>query len=188
MKQASIRFLHASPSSPAIDIYANGALLSEQLGYKYFSNYSFIKEGQYRIDLYESGYTEQPLYSTVIPFIENQSYTLAITTSRQRLHCIPIIDDVYVPRDEVKMRFIHLSEDTLNVDIAVTGGDVLFPNLACNEISDYMALVPMKINMEVRTSGTRDIILPMPHMTFQANEHYTIYLLDTATYLLAPHH
>jgi Domain of unknown function (DUF4397) len=178
---ASVRFLHLSPIPSSVDLYSNGALLSEGLSYKQLTQYLPLQEGQYRIDLYEFGLTDRPLYSAVIPFINGQSYTIAITTGRQSLQFVPTFDDTYVPHDEVTFRFMHLATNIQTIDVAVAGGDVLFSNLSYNEISDYMPLVPMKVNLEIRTAGTRDVVLSIPRTTFLANQHYTIYIVDTHT-------
>ncbi|GGE59715.1 DUF4397 domain-containing protein [Priestia taiwanensis] len=191
--QTSIRFFHAAPTIPFVNIYVNGALLNECLSHTKVSEYIPLTEGQYRIDAYQTDDTDKLLYSAVIPIIDGHSYTIAITKNRSELQFVPTIDDMEVPRGETKFRVMNLSHHLGTIDVAVTGGDVLFHSISMNEISTYMAIVPMKVNLEVRPTGTRNVLLSIVRAAFTADQSYTIYLLDSAEghslaeVLLIPH-
>jgi hypothetical protein len=84
-----------------------------------------------------------------------------------------------VPFGEAKIRFLHLAVDLTAVDFAVKDRDVVFPNIAFQQITDYLGLTPMTVDLELRTAGCKQVILPMPKLQFKANETYTIVLFGS---------
>ena len=73
------------------------------------------------------------------------------------------------------MRFIHLSPDAPAVDIALTGGGVLFPNKAFREFTAFTPVDAGTINLEVRVAGTQTVALAIPGVTFDAGKIYTVW-------------
>jgi len=61
------------------------------------------------------------------------------------------------------------------VDVAVTGGPVLFGN---QEFRDYTAFTPVDAgtyDLEVRLAGTSTVALPLPGITLTAGKIYTVF-------------
>lgn len=82
-----------------------------------------------------------------------------------------------VPLNEAKVRFIHLSPDTPPLDIAVKDRDVIFPKVSYKQATEYLGLTPMTVDLEVRMSGSKEIVLPMSKVQFKTNDSYTIVFL-----------
>ena len=76
------------------------------------------------------------------------------------------------------MRFFHLVYDIPALDFAVKDRDVVFPTVSFQQVTDYLGLTPMTVDLELR-AGSKQIILPMPKLKFKANETYTIVMIGS---------
>ena len=86
---------------------------------------------------------------------------------------------------------VHASPDAPAVDIAVTGGDVLIPNLAFPDGSDALVVPAGAYDLEVRAAGTTDVALPLPGVVFEPGMVYDIFAIglvsdDSLTVLVVP--
>jgi len=73
------------------------------------------------------------------------------------------------------VRFVHLSPDAPAVDIAVTGGGVVFGDVAFREFLGFTPLDAGTYNLEVRLAGTPTVVLPLPGITLEAGKIYTVF-------------
>ncbi|MFD3450040.1 DUF4397 domain-containing protein [Microbacteriaceae bacterium 4G12] len=175
LQLANIRVLHASPTSKAVDVYINGQRILQNVPYKQFSNYLSLPQGQYRIDVYETGTQSIPILSGIVPFMSNYVYTVVIAGDDSKLDLLSFIDQTYLPYNEAKIRFAHLSPDTPVVDVALKDGDTLFQNVAFKQSSDYVQVSPGIANIEVRMVSTENTLLSLPDKKIEGNKIYTIY-------------
>lgn len=87
-----------------------------------------------------------------------------------------LTDDLTAPASgKAHVRFVHLSPNAPAVDVAVTGGAVVFGN---KSFKDYTAFTPLDAgtyNLEVRVAGTSTVALPLPGITLQAGKIYTVF-------------
>jgi Domain of unknown function (DUF4397) len=174
---AMVRLLHTSPDSPNIDIYVNGKVTLKDLPFKKVSKYLSFKPGKYTIEIYPAGNMTDSLLSKRITIEPGKSYTLATIDLVKKMRLLPYENQPNVPANEAKIRFIHLSPDTQALDIAVKDRDVVFPNISYKQATEYLGLIPMTVDLEVRIAGSKEILLPMPKAQFRANETYTIVLI-----------
>ncbi|MFF2286711.1 DUF4397 domain-containing protein [Peribacillus butanolivorans] len=172
-----VRILHASPKAPAIDVYVNEMRILKNFVYKGNSGYLSLPPGMYQIDIYPTGQTTSTILSRKVALESGKSFTVAAAGANDSLKMLTLEDNPYVPQNEAKVRFIHLSYDTPSVDIAVKDGDVVFANLPFRKVSEYLNLYPMKVDFEVRTAGTKDVALSLPNTDFQADTSSTIYII-----------
>jgi hypothetical protein len=75
---------------------------------------------------------------------------------------------------------VHASPDAPAVDIAVTGGQVLFPNVSFRTASEYAQVPAGSYNLEVRPAGTPDVALRVPNVTLQAGQNVTVFAAGLA--------
>ncbi|WP_110112250.1 DUF4397 domain-containing protein [Bacillus sp. CGMCC 1.16541] len=174
--QPMIRILHASPGAPSVDVYLNGRRTIRNLTFRQETDYIPLKEtGQYRIDIFPAGKTDKPLKSEQVQLEKNQKYTSAVVGRPSELDIILIADNSSTPAGETKVRFIHLSPNAPAVDIAAKNGDVVFSNISFKEVTDYLGLTPMPLDVEVRAAGTDKVVLDVPPVRLRPNRAYTIY-------------
>jgi Domain of unknown function (DUF4397) len=141
------------------------------------SNYLALKPGKHHIDIYPTGNSVDSVLNKRITIEPGKSYTLAAIDSVKKMRLLPYLNQPEVPPNESKIRFLHLSPDTGSLDIAVKDRDVVFPNLSYKQATDYLGIMPMTVDLEVREAGTKNVVLPMPKAQFRPNETYTIVLI-----------
>lgn len=170
---AMFRVLHASPNAPAVDVYANGQQILQNVSYKQTSDYLSVPAGQYQIDIYPAGQTTQPVLTQMVEIQANNRYTVAAAGTVDSLQLIPVLDSESVAPRKAKVRFWHLSPNAPAVDIAVKGGDVLFRNVSFGRATRYIQVPATTVDLEVRVAGTNNVALIIPGVTLSPNQVYT---------------
>ncbi|MGE7906769.1 DUF4397 domain-containing protein [Peribacillus sp. NPDC094092] len=178
---AHVRFLHAAPTAPSLDVYVNSMLILKSFSYKENNGYLPLPPGKCQLEIYRSGQSTLPLLSGKLVFESGCAYTIALAPiqANETLKMLPFEDDPFVPPNEAKVRFVQLSVDLLPVDIAVKDGDVVFDQLHFRKASEYLNIHPMIVDFEVRIAGTKEIALPLPNKAFQDNTPSTIYIIGS---------
>ncbi|ULT55320.1 DUF4397 domain-containing protein [Neobacillus drentensis] len=174
---AQIRFLHTSADSPNVDVYVNGSRVIKDLAFKQVSQHMPLKAGKYHIDIYPAGNMVDSVLNKNITVEEGNSYTLTTIDSVKKMRLLVFLNQPEVPVNEAKVRFIHLSPDSSTLDIAVKDRDVIFPTVSYKQATEYLGLTPMTVDLEVRSAGSKNILLPLPKVSFKPNGSYTIVFL-----------
>lgn len=175
-----VRVLHAVPDAPNVDVYVNGNRVLRDVAFKDVSDYLTLPAGKYHIDVYPAGTSVTTVISKKVKIDPGKIYTLAAVGTLNKLQLLPFIDDPTVPGGETKVKFIHLSPDAPSVDIAVKGGDVIFPNVSFKQATDYLGLTPMTVNLEARVAGSKNTVLSVPNVKLTPNQAYTIVAVGLA--------
>ncbi|WP_050615309.1 DUF4397 domain-containing protein [Bacillus testis] len=176
---ARIRFLHAADGEPNVDVYLNGTRILQDFPYKKASDYLTLPPGKYHIDVYPTGDLTAALVSRRVDAEPGILYTAAITGTGKDMRIQLYLDSTQVPTGESKMRFIHLVTDAPPVDVAVKHGDMVFKEVPFRKAADYLGVTPMMVDLEVRPTGSKDVILPLPNISLQPNTSYTIFAIGT---------
>lgn len=174
---AQVRFLHTSTDSPNVDVYVNGSRVIKDLAFKQVSQNLPLRAGKYHIDIYPAGNMVDSVLNKNITVEEGNSYTLTTIDSIKKMRMLVFLNQPEVPVNEAKVRFIHLSPDSSTLDIAVKDRDVIFPMVSYKQATEYLGLTPMTVDLEVRAAGSKNILLPLPKVSFKPNKSYTIVFL-----------
>ncbi|WP_078380302.1 DUF4397 domain-containing protein [Sutcliffiella halmapala] len=172
--KAKVRLLHTSTNTKSVDVYINNCLLLKDFRFKYSSEYLNLPEGSYQIDIFPEGVSNRPNLTKYLKVIANKSYTLVATDQMDALQLLVISDDEFVHSGETKIRFFHLSPNTPTVDIAIYKGDTIFPHIEYGEVTDYLSLIPMTVDLEVRKVGTKEVTFLLKRVNVKPNLAYTI--------------
>lgn len=178
-KKANIRFLQAVYNTQFFDIFVNKEIVAKRLPFQKESNYISLLPGTYTIEIFSSKDPVQRLLSTNIIIKSGNFYTLAAVKKREAAELFIISNMPNVPFGEAKMRFLHLAPELPAIDLAVKDRDVVFPNVSFQQVTDYLGLTPMTVDLELRIAGSKQVLLPMPKLKFKANEAYTIVLFGS---------
>ncbi|MFC0523280.1 DUF4397 domain-containing protein [Pontibacillus salicampi] len=173
MQQSYVRVFHASPNAPNVDVYVNGQPILQNVAYKQVSDYIPVMPGDYQIIITPAGKQEAVLTKDVsVP--ANAAVTLAAAGKVENLQLVAYQDDINPEMGKAKVRFIHLSPDAPNVDIAVAGGDVLFSNVGFTEASDYITIPQTTVDIEVRPAGSNKAVLTLKGVKFENGQVYNV--------------
>jgi len=178
--QAKIRIVHASFKTPKVDIYINGIRVLKDFAHKDVSNYLSLSAGKYQIDIYPAGNMVSTVLSRKIIIEQGKPYTFIFSGDEKKIKWLSVEDDYRLPRNETKVRFIHLAESTPSFDIAVKGRDIIFPQLSYRKHTNYLGLSPMTVDLEARISGSSDVVLPLPQVQLKPNSVYSVIIIDSA--------
>ncbi|MDR7239514.1 DUF4397 domain-containing protein [Neobacillus drentensis] len=175
--EAKVRFLHTSPDSPNVDVYIDGKRMIRDLSFKSVSTVLSLSSGKHHIDIYPTGNMVDSVLNKKITVETGKSYTLASIDSVKKMRLLVYQNQPALPRNESKVRFIHLAPDTPPLDIAVKDRDIIFPKVSYKQATEYLGLTPMTVNLEAREADTKTVLLAMPRVQFLPNESYTIVFL-----------
>lgn len=177
-KFSFIRFLHASPNTPAIDIYINGKKAVSNLPYGSLAGYAALPTNLHKIETYPTGQTIDPLLSIPMSLGEDTFTTMTIAGLLPSLQYRIYRDrKENVPTNESYIRFVHLSPRTPAVDVVLETGETLFSSITFGRTEQYKKINPGVYKLHVRASGTPNVLLTLPQLTFEGGKAYTIYAI-----------
>ncbi len=82
-----------------------------------------------------------------------------------------------LPAGNACVNVIHASPDAPAVDVAVTGGPVLFENAAFPAGTDYAEVDAGTYDLEIRPTGTTDVALAVPGVAIEEGQVYDIFAI-----------
>lgn len=176
-----IRLFHASPNAPAVDIYAEGELLANDLSYGEITDYMTVPPGRYTLEVYPAGETLNPVLEVDALIPENVVITIAAVGLLDELALTSIPEPVEVDtQGRACIRFIHLSPDAPAVDILLEDGTKLFTDIGFKEATDYACVPGGTYTFSVNLAGTDTAALTVPEVEVSTNQFYTIYAIGLA--------
>ncbi len=177
--QAKVRLVHASFNTPKVDIYINGTRVLKDFEHKDSSNYLPLTAGKYQLDIYPAGNMVSTVLSRKIIVEHGRPYTFIFSGDEKKLKWLSVEDDYRLPRNETKLRFIHLAENSPALDIAVKGRDIIFPELAYRKHTNYLGLSPITVDLEARVAGSNEAALAIPKVQLKPNQIYSVLIIDS---------
>ena len=107
-----IRYLNVLPSQKSVDIYVNNKLLYSDVKYKSFTQYIYMENRSYKIDIYEAG-TKNILIRTTFIIPDESLFTLAISGNIGQEALIIVDEDIEQKssNSQAVVRFVNLSPD-----------------------------------------------------------------------------
>ena len=177
---ARVRVVHASPDAPAVDILVNGSPAIENLKFGNVSPYAPLPAGVYDVEVVPTGLSAPVVIdltgTNAVNLFYNRDYTAIAVGNLSSISPILLADDNRpVAKSSARVRFVHASPDAPAVDIAVTGGPILFPNVAFKGVGDYVTVPAGQYNLEVRLAGTSTVALSVPGVMLDGGTVYTVY-------------
>lgn len=175
-EQTHIRILHAVPNAPAVDVYANGALIARNLKYQGFTDYLAVPAGTYLIEIYPAGTTAVPVLRTNAALPGRSIFTIAAVGLLPDISLLPLNEPkTAIPQGMTMIRFSHLSPTAPSVDITLPDGTILFSDVQFMETMDYISVTPGTYRLQARVAGTSQVVLEVPNITLLPNRFYTVY-------------
>jgi hypothetical protein len=178
-ENAMVRVLHGAGDAPAVDVYANGGVVLENVAFGQISDYLSVPAGEYQIQVVPTGATleEGPVViDTPLTLESGTMTTVAATGSLAADLAVQVIADAPAPSTEgTQIRVAHFSFDAPAVDIALDGGDVVVSNLAYPDATAYLDLPAGEYDLEIRPTGTTDVAFDIPPLTLDAGTSYSAF-------------
>lgn len=172
---ASVMLIHASPDAPLVDILVDNAVAVEDVDFLDNTDYLSLTSGTRNVKLNVAG-TATTAFNADVPLSGNKNYSVFAIDSVSKLSALVLEDDLTAPAaGKAHVRFVHLSPNAPAVDIAVTGGSVVYSDYSFKEASPFTPLAAGTYNLEVRLAGTSTVVLPLPNISLANGMIYTVY-------------
>lgn len=171
-----VMIIHASPDAPAVDLLLDGTKLNST-GVNFTDNTAYLNAsvGTRVLKVNVAGTSTTALQAS-LPVANGKNYSVFAIDSVSKLSGLVVEDDLSSPATgKAHVRFIHLSPDAPAVDVAVTGGPVVFGNKSFKDFTSFTPLDANTYNLEVRLAGTSTVVLPLPGIALTAGKIYTVY-------------
>ncbi len=180
-KMSYVRVLHAVPDAPNVDIYTNDKLIARNLAFGDSTPYTPVSAGNYMISVYPAGTKTSPVLTNMLT-VQDNTYTTVAAAGMLDTIGLLAMEDASEPMNSGKamVRFLHLSPDAPAVDITLPDGTVIFRDVSYKEITPYLAVEPMSYTLQVRPTGTSDVVLTVPNVRLEPNQMYTAYAIGLA--------
>ncbi|MEG6520707.1 DUF4397 domain-containing protein [Desulfotomaculum sp. 1211_IL3151] len=172
-----IRVLHASPDSPAVDVYANERTLAKTLTYRNFTEYIPLQEGNYNIKVSLSGSQGEAIVQDNMRVYPNSIYTVAVIGMQRKICIMPISDLIASVGLNINLKLVHLSPDTANLDIGLQNGTNLFKDVPYCETTNYITLPSGTYTFQVKVTDTDNVVLTVPNQKLTSPKVYTGYIV-----------
>lgn len=184
--QGTVRFLHAAPGAPAVDIWVNGAKTVPRLRRGKITGYLDLPVGTYRYAVRAAG---APRLQTNIVLFGR------VTVAKDKVATVAVTDRIRSPRPKVRLisdaseqpfgtariRVAHLSADTPAVDIAVAKAGTVVTKLRFPKTTGYLDLAPGTYTFFVRPAGTKINAIAIRNVTLKAGSNYTAWAIGALT-------
>jgi hypothetical protein len=173
---AQVRVVHLSPDAPAVDVAVNGTVAVQGAAYLDATGYLPVPAGEARITVTPTGQSSPVVIDATVPVGANAYYTIAATGFLADIQPLVLVDDTS-SSGQARVRFVHTSADAPAVDVAVTGGPVLFGDVPFRGASQYGAVDGGTYDLEVRVAGTDTVALPLPGVELGGGTNYTAFAI-----------
>ena len=176
--EARVRVVHASPDAPAVDVWVNGSVAFSNAPFKGITDYAKLEPGTYNVQVTPTGATEPVVIDADLALETQTDYTVVAVGKLENIEPLVLVDNNSAPAaGKAHVRFVHASPDAPAVDIAVTGGPVLFSNVPFKGIGDYLPVDAGTYDLEARIAGTETVALSVPGVSLADGAVYTIFAM-----------
>lgn len=180
-EQARVMVVHASPNAPAVDVRVNNTVALSNVAFPTNSSYLAVNAGTTNIKVSPAG-TMNYVIDGNVDLQANTNYSVFAVDSVSKIKAAVVADNLAAPAaGKAHVRFFHFSPNAPAVDIAVTGGPVVFSGRAFNDQAtnaSRSAFTPLDAgtyNLEVRLAGTNTVVLSLPNVALTAGKIYTVF-------------
>ena len=175
---ATVRVIHASPDAPAVDVLLDGQPLLTNVKADSASDYQAITPETHRVQIVPAGQTaDAALVDEEIDAAPGAAYIVAVYGRLNELQGAVIdVDLSEIEPGHARVRLLNLSPDAGDVDLAETGGDVWFDNVALGAVTDYRDVTPGGISADLRGDEDR-VLQTIPELGFAEARAYDVVVL-----------
>ena len=177
--RGKVRFFHASPSAPNVDIYADDYLIAKNISFKNSSKYIEIPADDYDFKIFIAGETNKPILKKEIDITPNGVFTISAINLPGNLDLRIITDaSTYSDNSNISfLRFIHYSPTAPLLDLSLLNNKKLFKFVEYKEGTGYFPLSPESYNFKISSSENDKLNLMIPNIRLEQNKFYTLYSL-----------
>jgi hypothetical protein len=175
---ATLRFVHASPGAPNVDVLVDGQAVVQDLAFAAVTDYFALPGGTHTLQVVPTGEgADAALIETDLDAEDGKAY---IFVALGRLN--EIEGKVYevnvdaVDAGKARVRVIHASPDAGTIAVAQSGGDELFGGIDFTDATDHKDLDAGTYSLDVKGDDDR-VLLAGQTLDFVAGSVYDVVVL-----------
>jgi hypothetical protein len=173
---ASVRFIHASPDTPAVDVFIDGKLVLS--GAKYFSSSEALSvaPGEHKLQVAPVGAgSDEAVVNDTIDLIRGRSYSIVATGRLESIKALLLKDES--PKGlngKAWVRVIHATVGAPAVDVRLANSNTpLLTDQGFRSV-DYLKVDPATYTFEVAPAGTDQAFAISSPLRFESGWSYTV--------------
>jgi hypothetical protein len=188
--KAKIRFIHASPDAPAVDIKVedgNGPAIFSNTSFQEIEDYIEVDAGTYNLAVTAAGSTQEVMILGNVPLQNGVVYTVMAKGTLDGNDNVPFQVRTFVDNETGKdyvdleeatsaVKVVHASPDAPGVDLYVdntlAGSGLEYPNN-----TGYLNIFSGTKNIKVNVSGT-EVTAIEGDLLFNAYKNYSVFAVD----------
>ncbi len=178
---ARVRILHASPSTPTVDIQLDGSPAIAHLPYGQVSDYVELSADRHAMRAFATGsidWRDLALDTHLAKLAPRQEYTVAVVGEPKALQAVVLHDSVQVPGlGRAHIRLLHASPDAPALDVVARGGRALFDLVSFTQVTPFRELDTGTYTLEVRRSHHPEVIARLTEYPLSGDHLYTLVAL-----------
>lgn len=174
---ATVRFVHALPGGPAVDVMVDGSPVAQGLAFGAATEYAALPAGDHQVQVLPAGETT-PLIDTTVTAEAAKAYIVAVLGTAQA----PEAQVLEVNLDattvgQARIRLLNAVPDAGELSVGIAGGDNLFENVGFKATSDYRDGAPGTYDMTVSLPDGAEPIATVPGVQLSEGSVYDIVAL-----------
>ena len=178
---ALMRFVHASPDAPAIDVVVDGDVVAAGLEFGAVTDLAPVEPGERTVQLVPAGEpVSAALVEEQIDTEADQVYTVAAANLLNALDIRTVqsnLDDL--PDGESRVRLVNLSPEADEVDLFQVGGDQWFDNVPFGEASEHRNVEAGNYDLDLRLNDSEVSLLGLTGLVVEAGNEVTLMVIGT---------
>ena len=182
-QSASIRFVHASPDAPAVDIYFNDRKVFSNAAYKKVTGYTQVEAGTYNVRVIPTSAKGQgdPAVQAQVTLNGGWDYTLAAVDKLANIQAKLISDNLNTPgAGKTKIRAYHFSPNAPAVNVKVKDGSTLVRGLSFPNATEYITADSGRLNLVVQDAGDNKTLTEIPNVNLASNSVQSVFVFGLA--------
>ena len=174
-----VRVMHASPDTPAVDIFVDGAKAVTALAFPNNTGYVPLPAGAHNVKVFvsPSDGTGTPALEANLTVAAGKDYTVLAVgeVTKSTLALLPLEDNNGAPAaGNAHVRLIHASPDAPAVDVLVGGTSTkVFSNVAFKGTGTYTPVPAGTYNLDVAAAGTSTVAKSITGLQLRDRTVYT---------------
>jgi len=164
----------AADGSRAIDVLVDDVQVFSHVPYT-DALYAALEPGPHTLKVLPAGMAGPALVTTTLDVVTDTHYTVVVLGQQPTVETVTLVDaDEPALTGTARLRFVHASSDAPALDVAVSGGLVLFADVPYQGATGYLDLPAGVYDLELRAAGTTNVLASAPGEELRDGSVYTL--------------
>lgn len=177
----TVRFVHASPDAPAVDVVVDGQPIAQDVAFGSATEYMPLTVGDHQVQIVPTDGGD-PIHDQTVTLDGQAAYILAAVGQAAEVQMqVNQVNVAPTPSGQARFRVVHAVPDGPAVDVAVAGSEgPLVDAIGFPGVSDYQDIAAGTYDLEVRSNDGGEVLATASQVQFEAGQAYDLFALGQA--------